>query len=185
MIQEELSNRYFEWLYHLVCGDDIYGRVSYRKLLIFLHKTEFTYIHEMDENRVHDGINFRYRFGYENGYSRNIIKKYLDTKPCSVLEMMIALAFRAEEQIMDDFDYGDRTGQWFWNMVVSLGLNSMSDQYFNGNYAYQVISKFLERRYEPNGKGGLFTIENSRQDLRDVEIWAQCMWYLDEVIYSK
>lgn len=51
-----------------------------------------------------------------------MIASYLDNRPCSVLEMIIALAIRLEEHIMDDPDIGNRTGQWFWDMIVSLGL---------------------------------------------------------------
>lgn len=181
MIQEGLHNEYFEWLCRLVCGDTRYNRLSHKKLLSFLHDTEFTFLIDMDENRALDGIDFRYRFGHEYDYSRDTIMKYLDDRPCSVLEMMVALAFRVEEQIMDDSDYGDRTGQWFWNMIVSLGLGDMDDSKFVSGYTYHVISKFLERRYESNGKGGLFTIDNCPYDLRDMEIWAQFMWYLDGI----
>ena len=97
---------------------------------------------------------------------------------------MVALAFNGEEQIMNDSDYGDRTGQWFWNMIVSLGLGSMSDDNFDERYVYNTITRFLDRDYAPNGQGGLFTIENPAYDMRYVEIWSQFMWYLDEVISS-
>ena len=103
--------------------------------------------------------------------------------PCSVLEMMIAMAYRGEEQIMDDYNYGDRTGQWFWNMLSSLGLSKMSDLYFDEAYVSDIINRFLNREYEPNGKGGLFTIENTEYDLREVDIWTQFMWYLEDFIY--
>ena len=182
MLQEELSNRYFEWLYRLVCGDDEYNRLSYRNLLSFLHSIEFTYSINLDENRAQDGIDFRYRFGYENGYSQDIIEKYLDHSPCSVLEMMVSLAFKVEEQIMDNNEYGNRTGQWFWNMIVSLGLGYMNDNDFNESAAYRIISRFLDRNYAPDGRGGLFTIENCAYDLREVEIWSQFMWYLNTII---
>lgn len=182
MLQEELSTKYFEWLYRLVCGNDEYNRLSYRKLLSFLHNVEFTFIFELDENRAQDGIDFRYRFGYENGYSQDIIERYLDNSPCSILEMMIALAFKVEEQIMDDIDYGNRTGQWFWSMIVSLGLGYMNDIDFNESSAYRIISKFLDRNYRPDGKGGLFTIENCPYDMREVEIWSQFMWYLNTIL---
>ena len=184
MIQEELHKKYFEWLYRLVHDNKHYGKLSFRNILIFLHNIEFTFLIDMDENRAIDGVEFRYRFGYENGYSRDIIERYLDNSPCSVLEMMVALAFRAEEQIMDDSIHGDRTGQWFWNMMVSLGLGHMNDSKFNEGYAYQIISRFLERKYERNGRGGLFTIENCPYDLRDMEIWSQFMWYLDDILYQ-
>ena len=182
MVQEELHNRYFEWLYELVCGSDNYNRLTYRKLLIFLYNTEFTYIHGLDANRAEDGVDFRYRFGYEKGYSWNIIKRHFSDDPCNVLEMMVALAFKAEEQIMDDDTYGDRTGQWFWNMIVNLGLGNMNDVDFDEGYVRRVVYRFLDREYESNGKGGLFTIENCPNDLRDMEIWAQFMWYLDDFL---
>ena len=96
--------------------------------------------------------------------------------------MMIALAIRCEEHIMDDPDIGNRTGQWFWNMIVNLGLGSMTDAKFDENYTNMVIERFLNREYERNGDGGLFTVKHSRRDLRTVEIWYQMCWYLDEIV---
>ena len=183
MLQNDLKDLYFEWLYSLVCdNDDSYNRLTYRNLLRLLYNIEFTYILKMDVNRMKDGINFRYRFGYENGYSNDIIAEYLDIDPCNVLEMMVALAFRAKEQIMDDSDYGNRTSQWFWNMIVSLGLGAMHDYNFDEGYVRSVIYNFLTRNYAPNGKGGLFTIENCMYDLREMEIWSQFMRHLNEVL---
>lgn len=182
MVRNELSNEYFEWMYQLVCNDRYYKKLSYRMLLKHLHNIRFTYILKLDSNREKDGVNFRYRFGYENNYPRETIDLYLGNSPCSVLEMMIALAFRAEDQIMDDPKFGNRTGQWFWNMIVSLGLGTMCDEKFDKRYVEKVILRFLNRDYEPNGKGGLFTIDNCKYDLRDVEIWYQFMWHLDDVI---
>ena len=177
--QDKLNNEYFEWIYKLVCGDQEVRGPSYRKLLYFLHDTEFTYLLDMDGNRAVDGVDFRYRFGYEKGYSNNDIGRYLDTRPCSVLEMMVSLALRVEEHIMDNPDYGDRTGQWFWNMVVSLGLGSMSDSRFDRRHAEEIIFKFLNREYDYDGAGGLFTIPESTRDMRTAEIWYQTMWYLN------
>lgn len=185
MIQDELKSRYFEWLYGLVYGDNNYSRLSYRKLLLCLHDIEFMAILDFDKHRALDGIELRYRFGYENGYSKDTIETWLDNNSCSVLEMMVALAIRGEEQLMCDSHYGDRTGQWFWNMIVSLELGSMHDANYNDGYVWHVISKFLHREYAPNGQGGLFTIENCEYDLRTVDIWVQFMWYLDAVFINK
>lgn len=99
----------------------------------------FTYTIALDGNRYDDGIDLRYRFGNEQGYRDNMIASYLDNRPCSVLEMIIALAIRLEEHIMDDPDIGNRTGQWFWDMIVSLGLGSMDDSKFDKAYAIDVI----------------------------------------------
>ena len=44
-----------------------------------------------------------------------------------------------------------------------------------------VIERFLDREYGPDGKGGLFTVRHCEYDLRDVEIWYQLCWYLDSI----
>ncbi len=180
MTRDELNNAYFEWMYQLVCGEQHSKRLFYRKLLYLLHDMEFTYTIPMDGNRAEDGTDLRYRFGYENAYESSMIATYLDDQPCSVLEMMVALAIRCEEHIMDDPDIGDRTGQWFWNMIVNLGLGSMSDTNFDIDQVEKIIHKFLNHEYKRNGEGGLFTVKHIRIDMRSVEIWYQMCWYLDE-----
>lgn len=175
-----LRDEYFKWMCDLVLSKSYSSKLTYNQLMMELHNIRFTYILDLDGNRYADGINLRYIFGYKVGYSDKVIKKELDLGPCSVLEMMVALAYRIEDQIMDDYDYGDRTGQWFWNMIVSLGLGHMSDYNFDKRYVDDIIFRFLDRDYEPNGAGGLFTLEHPKYDLRNEEIWYQAMWYLDE-----
>lgn len=158
MTKNELNDAYFNWMCQLVFDGRYSKKLSYRRLLKVLHKIEFTYSIPMDGNRAEDGIDLRYRFGYENGCSSSMISAYLDNKTCSVLEMMIALAIRCEEHIMDDPDVGNRTGQWFWNMIVNLGLGSMNDSKFDRAYIEEIVQRFLERKYSRNGSGGLFTV---------------------------
>ena len=181
MLTDELRKKYFDWMYKIVCGSEDYNNLSYKKLLSYLYNIKFTYTIDMDENRAKDGINFRYRFGYENGYSNEIIERYLDIYPCSVLEMIVALSFRVEEQIMCNSIYGNRTGQWFWNMIVSLGLGNMDDYHFDEEKVGNTIYKFLNHYYDKDGKGGLFTSENCPYDMRQEEIWTQFMRYLNTV----
>lgn len=182
MNREELNELYFDWMYRLVRNGKPSTRASYRKLLYSLHSTDFTYEIPMDGNRAEDGMDLRYRFGDENHYDDAMIAAYLDDRPCSVLEMMIALAIRCEEHIMGDPDIGDRTGLWFWGMVSNLGLEDMSDAKFDHIRVGDVVWRFLNRAYGRNGEGGLFTVKRSRQDLRLVEIWYQMCWYLDEIM---
>ena len=125
MTKNELNDAYFNWMYQLVFDGRYSKRLSYQKLLRELHRIEFTYSIPMDGNRAEDGVDLRYRFGYENGYSSSMISVYLDNRMCSVLEMMIALAIRCEEHIMDDPDIGNRTGQWFW--IGSIAEMAMED----------------------------------------------------------
>lgn len=177
-----LNNEYFSWMCNLICGDDYGKRLAYKRLLNRLHDIEFTYIIPMDENRVQDGIDLRHRFGYDCRYSDAMVDNNLDLDPnsCSVLEMMVSLALSCEEHIMDDPTIGDRTGQWFWTMIESLGLDGMRDNKFDIDYVDMIVMSFLNRDYEPNGEGGLFTLKQCRRDLRNVDIWYQMMWYLTE-----
>ena len=182
MTKDELNNLYFDWMYQLVSNDERYSsRLSFRKHINLIHDNKFKKMNVKDGKRYEKGFNIRYRFGYKYGVSDAEIADCLDTRPCSVLEMMIALSIRLEEHIMDDPDIGDRTGQWFWDMIVNLGLGSMDDSKFDKAYAIDVIRRFLNRDYGRDGKGGLFTIEHCRYDMRDVEIWYQANWYLDNI----
>lgn len=179
MFRDQIINDYFEWLWNFTkCR----GHSQNRKIITLLHNIEFRYSIPMDANREEDGIDLRYRFITEVGIPKNYqeVYGYLDG-PCSVLEMMIALAIRCEESIMDDPDIGDRTSEWFWLMMKNLGLDYMSDRKFDRDIAEEKISIFLDRKYKRNGEGGLFVV-NGRRDLRKVEIWYQMCWYLDTIM---
>ncbi len=181
MDRNEIVNEYFEWLCRFVNASKGRYGVSYRKLLMFLHRTDFKYVLKRDSNRADDGRGLRWRFVVDHPklrYCWEEVAPYLDG-PCSVLEMMIALAIRCEETIMDDDAYGNRTGQWFWKMINNLGLGGMTDLYFNQQKAEDIMIRFMSRSYAPDGHGGLFVIPDPPSDLRDVEIWMQLCWYLD------
>ena len=178
MTQDRIINEYFEWLFNLVCSKRYSKRISFRKLLQHLHSITFSYSIPKDVNRANDGIDLRYRFALSMGYSD--VPRCLDG-PCSVLEMMVAWAVRCEENIMDDPSIGDRTAQWFWGMITNLGLGSMLDDKYDRQYVDRVIERFLNREYEPDGKGGLFRVRRCTRDLRNVEIWYQLCWYLDSI----
>lgn len=183
MTKIELNIIYFDWMCQLVCSDQFSDRIlSHRKLLKKLHEINFIYLMDMDGNRYEDGIDLRYRFCYEKGYDPAMIAAYIDISDCSVFEMMVALSLRCEEQIMDNPQKGNRLGVWFWNMLESLNLCSMDDINFDSAYIDRVISKFMYRDYDTNGKGGLFTINNCDVDMRSVDIWTQMCWYLDDYI---
>lgn len=182
MTQNELVNEYFDWMCDKVCDDHYSKKFSYKKLMRKLYETDFDYIIDMDGNRAEDGTDLRYRFAYERSYDSRIIAAYLDDRQCSVLEMMIALAIRCEEHIMGDPDLGDRTGQWFWNMIVNLGLGTMTDNRFDEDHVEFVLNRFMNREYDRNGKGGLFTVDNCNKDLRYIEIWYQMHLYLESLM---
>lgn len=182
MTRDDLINGYFEWMCLLIKCPKITKRKSYNKLLCYLHGKDFDYILEMDGNRADDGIELRYTFGNQNSIPASAIASMLDNTPCSVLEMMVALVHRCEESIMNDPDIGDRTGVWFWDMIECLGLFGMDDEHFDRDFVEDVLNRFMDREYASNGRGGLFLINNRHEDMRNIEIWYQMMWYLDEKI---
>lgn len=165
----DLNSGYFTWLIKQTkCRSVNYS--EYIHLLNTLYQTEFYSVIPMDQNREEDAYNLRFKyFGIDDRGD-----------PCSVLEVMVALANRMETDIMADSDYGNRSGEWFWGMIFSLGLGNMSDHYFDQGETDFVLNRFLERRYKPNGQGGLFTVECPRFDMRKAEIWYQMNWYLAE-----
>lgn len=184
-MRAEIEKRYFDWLYELVCGKWEPRNLSFRRLLTFLYDTQFVPDNEMDCNRAVDGENLRGRFATEcndipGTIPENNVNVAFHGKPCSMLEMMVALALRCEETIMEDADIGNRTGQWFWSMIVSLGLASMDDNRFHQSRAEFVVERFHRRDYQPNGAGGLFTLQNPKEDMRTLDIWYQMMAYLNE-----
>ena len=185
MTLDDLKEEYFEWMCSLV-ADEVEtpnSTFSYGKLLGYLHSVDFTYTHPMDGNRAEDGVRLRYLFADNQGYTDyRPIAAALDDRPCSVLEMMLALAIRCEQTIMADDDLGDRTGQWFWNMILSLGLNRMTDSNFDEEYVEEVVDRFLHREYDRDGRGGLYTVEHCPKDMRKLEIWYQMCMYLDEIV---
>lgn len=175
--RDRINDEYFNWLCELIDNRRFAKSVSYRKLLMHLHNIEFTWFVPHDDNRADDGVQLRRRYALvQNDMS---LTRHI-SGPCSVLEMMVALAVRCET-IMDDTLMGDRTGQWFWGMIHNLGLSPMNDSTFDRDFVDDVIARLLNREYEPDGKGGLFTVRHCPRDMRTVEIWCQLSWYLDSI----
>ena len=61
----------------------------------------------------------------------------------------------------------------------------MTDSNFNSDKVIDILRCFLNRRYSPNGQGGLFTVNNYDGDMRDIEIWYQANIWLNEKIYNE
>ena len=177
MTTYSLNNSYFSWLCRFIGKKEKVDR--YSKLLRKLYHIPFRYMIPRDGNREADGIDLRYRFGSEEDYSQPIISSELDSRTCSVLEMMVALSIRIEEQIMGDPDTGDRPDKWFWLMIENLGLIDMDNEHYIQEKADLIINNFLDRKYSKNGEGSLFVIKNV-DDIRGMEIWYQMCHYLNE-----
>lgn len=182
--EETVAEEYFNWLYSLV-GQTTRAYSNYKNLMLCLYSIEFYWSVEHDENRELDGLELRNRFC--EIYDLDI-GEFEETfsKPCSVLEMMVALAFRIEDSLMWDPVKGNQTYRWFWEMVRNLGLTSdefLDDNWDRDAYVKTVITvtKMLNRDYDYMGHGGLFPLKNPNcVDQTGIEIWYEMQNYYGE-----
>lgn len=177
-----ITASYYRWLCKFISSNI---GPSYYMLFHKLHDTVFTSPHPMDVHRAMDGEALRVRYAEErNDISGEIMGVLSNTGPCSIFEMMIALAIRCEEQIMADDDEGNRTGQWFWGMIQNMRLASMSDERYDEEYVNKRLDIFSKRLYDIDGQGSLFPNINPRfrDQFLDAEIWYQMNWYLSEYL---
>ena len=176
------KSNYYEWLISKIYSGDNF---TYNELMSYLLDRDFTWTLPMDANRAEDGFDLRHRYANETGDSFRKLNEEMNS-PCSVLEMVIALTIRCEEQIMRDFDKGDRTGVWFWSIIETLDLGQMEDEYFDPDFVNYILDRLLKRKYKKDGSdGGMFIIHNNRYDMRTADIWYQANWYLEEVIKNE
>lgn len=167
-----MNDPYFSWLVGLI--SDEYIRRNYQKLLWKLYATPYIWELDYDRNRAQDGVYLRTIFRSESGYIVD------ETIPCSLLEMFIALARRAENDIMYDPDIGDRSSQWFWIMMQNLGLDVYDDYHYFESEVDKIIDIFVHRRYGNTGNGGAFHMQSPIQDLRKNDLWWQMNAYLEQ-----
>jgi hypothetical protein len=170
-MDEPIENLYFNWLCAKVLNLKPFEKPDkYWNLLRKLHRTEFVWVMSGDDNRAEDGKELRKEF---------ILQAELPDDPdwriligCSVLEMLIAFARRAE------FQDETPTPTWFWEFVANLGLDKQTDRDFDEEYVEMVLDDFIWRTYNPDGNGGLFPIKNPSADQREIEVWYQFCEYL-------
>lgn len=149
--------------------DSEYFTISYNKLLYKLFNTKFIVVIPLDKHRISDVFALRSEYGITTDI------------PCSVLEILIALAIRGEEQIMYDRDVGNRIGQWFWEMIGNMGLGHMTDEHYDEDYCNDILRRFNYHDYTSDGLGCAFR-SAKHPDLRDEELWYQMNYHFDDII---
>ena len=172
-----IEEEYYNWIYDMFIGRKANEYITYHKLMYYLFRKEFTFYIPRDDNRYNDGLSLRHKFALRTGNEEAMLDL---NGPCSVLEMICALAIRIED-IVEDSDYGDRTAQWFWNMLTSLGTTYDDSCYDEEDVIFK-INRFLDRTYAPSGKGGLFYVPSYPGDMANIEIWYQAMAYINTLV---
>ena len=151
------------------------AHMCYFLLAIHLHTKEFIPIIENDDNRAKDGIELRKRYAlYCSAYSDY---SCLMTKPCSFLEMFVALAMNIDSDIMcSPYDDFDRSQNWFWVMMDNLGFEQFNDANWDAKaleYVTNKLDDLNKRHIGADGSGGIFPLKNPQKDQRITEIWYQ------------
>jgi len=148
---------------------------DYYILMEELHNIDFKFVIERDESRLKDGLALRYDFfdDYPNISGANF------TKPCSVLEMLIGLAIRIDNEYIGD-PGNPHPEYFFWDMIHNLGLDIYDNDHFNKENVREKVQIWMNREFKSDGTGSIFKLKNVTFDFRNVEIWQQAMAYLTE-----
>lgn len=171
---------YFDWLCKRagVVGDDS----GYVYLCRIMHDYEFEPLLEMDWNRWQDGISLRDQFSIETG--ADILTVDQATGDCTCLELVLSLAERMRYELQDS-PYEAGTDRWFLELIGNLGLDIFTNHtlredenaYFE---AQAILRRFVNRKYEYSGEGGLFPLLYPATDQRKEELLIQMNSYLAE-----
>lgn len=170
------QEKYFDWLCSWVC-DHKRSKRKYYYLLKLLFETDFIYLKQFDMNRAIDGEDLRYRFRDETGLE--VFDPGFKTQ-CRVLEMLVALSIRIQNDYMDNPIDGDQTSRWFWDMIFNLELLEFDNAHYDYDTAYYRLMRFLTCKYDYDGRGGLFTIQDPDMPVYDMEIWTQADIWVDQ-----
>lgn len=167
-----LDDEYLEWLYSQVGSvDDEDPMRTYWALMKLLYSREFTWTNELDANRAQDGKDLRKEFANHHTRTR-VSRDWLDM-PCSVLEVLVGLSWKME------FEAEHTQSYWFWILIDNLGLTECSDSHPpDERIVDHILEKFMTRQYAPNGAGGLFPLQHTNEDQRNVELWYQAQAFL-------
>lgn len=169
------SSDYRDWLCDIAGGMN-----DYQSLADQLYSTRFEYFVDGDVNRARDGERLRVDYSEETGFEANRNRDV----PCSILEMLVALARRMDYQITDPSTNEDNTGMYFWEMLDNLGLDDLRFTDSEGVYdpleVGRIIDLFVRREYNSDGVGGIFPLKNPVRDQREVELWEQMNQYIFE-----
>jgi hypothetical protein len=173
-MDKPLDELYFTWLYGQVGSPKITNPSrTYWGILRLLYKKEFVWVVPNDDNRAEDGRDLRSEF-LDSENIENVDPVWMRLG-CSMLEMMIGLSRRLS------FEAGGEPRTWFWKLMENIRLDHCNDaQKIDELAVDDQLDRVIWRTYRRNGRGGLFPLNKTRDDQRNVEIWYQLSAYLLE-----
>lgn len=166
-----------DYLNYLIWKGHLERMDLYSKLFLELHNMEFVWEIERDENRAADGVDLRDDYEIPDEYS-GMIDDFMD-RPCSVLEMLIGLAIRVDNDIVGD-PAEAHPEKFFMEMIENLGLDKYTNLRFDDGAVHIRVDRWMDRKFTSHGLGGLFPVYHDQRDQRNLEIWDQMNSYVNE-----
>lgn len=167
------EEKYFKWVLKQVYFDQLPHHRRYNKLMGQLFRTKFIYPMIDDEQRALDGLILRKEYGIDYGFFQE----------CSVLEMLVEFALRIETEWIGN-PRNFRPEIIFWTMIQNLGLDLCFDEDWEENdrnwRVIAIVDFWMERRYNPDGFGGIFPMKHTERDQRQLSLWDQMLEYITE-----
>lgn len=164
------------------------------------YETDFRWSKDIpdDENRAKAGTELRETYAQhilvgKDGIITPEIRKSVDRLmksiigPASVFEVLVSLARTLDEML--NLEAEPRSQDYFARLMENLGLDIYDDEDFDlrpeqtHGAVMEIINRWLDREFEPDGEGGLFPLdatEMSFPDQRKESIWAQMQAWVDQ-----
>lgn len=170
---------YFQWLIDPIPDSD-----RYSMLLFTLLSKDYYYSPDIpiDGCRGNDGLDLRRHYIEHTGLS-GVHKLYFYERPCSVLEWLLAMARRCEDQVMFNAYEGDRTMLWFWSMIDNMGLSKYDDSVWTFQIRAMISAKLddiLARRFPEDGAGSPFPLKETNVNIQKCDWWKALNLWLNE-----
>lgn len=159
---------YFQWL----CDEvGIYGYFQEESIGSVLFRIQYTYRFVLDENRAIAGTNLRQEFTDIYGAPEDEVK----TGPCSVFEMLVALArdFASNADISVKQAYSD---MMFNVGLIPVSIMDTKDE----DDIFRTVDQWLEGRVNERGDGTPFPLNFYDGDARHLDLWSQMNIYIHE-----
>lgn len=181
--ESEACDAYFKWLKEQITGSETADIEEYDILVTTMSVMPFTYVVDMDSNRMWDGLYLRNIFYDDHAAFEGEL-----TQECSLLEALVGLAYRMSFDVFSDM--GKSTADWFWEFMENLGATFYTDAVLEGrfvdseeNYRGELIDLlkgFMDRTYKDTRHGNVFKYKRDRKDIKQVELWYQMHYYIEE-----
>lgn len=101
---------------------------------------------------------------------RNDYNIYRSTAP-TVLEILVVLAIRIDDEFLYTNERGNNPADWFWVMLECMGLTQYSDEVFDASDVELIIYNFMDNNYLPDGTGSVGHVP-AHLDARDMDLWS-------------